>query len=361
MATRLKLTDVPAGTPRPPRTWNNKTQAWEDLDAREVFLDRFHDRKKDWGAGTISQSLFLRHVELADDLDMYHRNFLEYLEKCWGDHLGIVVTPDILWYTALAGLVEVVKESPEVYRHLFTDSHEKKAIVVVTDNPVVMPLNQLVQELRNHVPTDAAQFMPQFSTTTDAARHAMYASFCDLCSPYYSYGMLTCAFPAISIQGSADDWKYMADRWRNLGGIFKAASAWMIRVQAIFDNCVANLNHSEFWRQMFHLERCGSGSQTEVSGWITGLFYTQPQGPAYVSNFPTNVAKVEYSKLDAGRDFVMQDGLLGSRLEGDFMVPEFGYMVHESLDVEPETYDRQAGHEEEQAAEKRFLARTRDL
>jgi len=342
MTTEFKLSDVKVGTPRVPRSFNNETSQAEDLDPCDAFLDRLHDREKDWRTGATTQSLFLRHVGMPKDGSIYHRNYLEYLEKCWADHLGIVITPDVLWFTVLSELVGVVKESPEPYRHLFTRSHEKQEIWVEAAEEIVMPLNRLVQALRGAVPTEASLFLPQFSTTSERSRHAMYASFCDLCSPYYEYGMYACGFPAISVQGTRDDWHLVAAQWRKLVPLFGAAAPWMERVQRTLDECVARLVDATWWRAMFSLERCGSGSQTEISGWLPDLFRVQPEGPRYVQNFPTNVAVVDYkekrpaTRTLAGlfmpervRRFRMQDGLFYSYQEGDFMVPDFGYAVHE--------------------------------
>jgi hypothetical protein len=333
MAIELKLSDADVGTPRSPTRWSNEQQESIPLDPCEVFLDRLHDRKTtDWKTQRTEQTLFLRHTAIATDADIYHRNYLEYLEKCWGDHLGIVITPDILWFTVLGELVSVVKQSPEPYRHLFTDSHEKKTITVKTEDPVVMPLNRLVGALRDEVPTDSTLFMPEYSTTTQAARHAMYASFCDLCSPYYDYMMLACAFPAISVQGDADDWCALGANWLRLKPLFASAGQWFDDVATTLMSCYENLNERDWWQSMFMLERCGSGSQTEVSGWFADLYREGPSGPRYVKNFPTSVAAVDYKELMANREFKMQDGLFFSRQEGDFMVPEFGYTVHEKLD-----------------------------
>ena len=276
---------------------------------------------------------------------MYHRNYLEYLEKCWADHLGIVITPDILWFTVLSELVGVVKESPEPYRHLFTNSHEKKEIRIHVEEEIVMPLNRLVSAIRAHVPTDATLFMPHFSTTSERSRHAMYATFCNLCSPYYDYCMYLCGFPAISVQGTRDDWQLLAAQWRKLVPLFGAAVSWMEDVQRTLDECVARLEDSSWWHAMFKLEYCGSGHQTEVTGWLPDLFRLQPQGPRYVKNFPTNVAVVDYKEERAQvqsasplilspkiRKFRMQEGLFYSYQEGDFMVPDFGYTVHQKTE-----------------------------
>lgn len=323
-----------------------------------MFLDRLHDCEHDYNERQYTQSLVLRHVKMPRDAAIYHRNYLEYLETCWGNHLGIVVTPDVLWFTALNEIVGLVKEMPEPHRHLFTNSHEKKKITVRTKEMVVMPLNHLVQELRSHVPTEATRFMPDFSTTTEAARHAQYAAFCDLCSPFYEYGMYACDFPAISIQGEADDWARLHEQWINLKPLFRAAAEWFDRVGGIFKNCRENLDNAAWWKGMFKLERCGSGHQTEMSGWLSDVYRSPPNGPGYIRNFPTNVAKVNYKQLDFGFEYVMQDGLFCSRQEGDFMAPEFGYTVHEKLKIEPEKYD---GYADQEAALKRLQARIAQL
>jgi hypothetical protein len=343
MVTNVKLADVEVGTPRAPTKWSNEERQDIPLDPREVFLDRMDDRTiTDWRTQRTTQSLFLRHTEIPEDATIFHRNYLEYLEKCWADHLGIVITPDILWFTVLNELVAVVKGSPEPYRHLFTDSHEKKEIWVESADPVVMPLNRLVHALREQVPTDMGKFVPEFSTTSQRSRHAMWASFCDLCSPYYDYGMFLCAFPAISVQGTQDDWKLLGSQWRELAPMFSAVGRWLDTVQLVLDRCAERISDSAWWGDMFKLERCGSGHQTEVSGWFATLFREQPQGPSYVKNFPTNVAAVDYKAVipdvttGAGilipgskKDYRMQDGLFFSHQEGDFMVPDFGYTVHE--------------------------------
>lgn len=340
MATNVKLADVKVGKPRVPEKYSPEERRRVPVDPYASFIDRLDDKKYNYEAKTTTQSLFLRRARLANDADLYHRNYLEYLESCWADHLGIVITPDIVWFTLLSEVAGLVRENAEEYRSLFTRSQEKQRIVVDTEDPEVMPLNRLVAALRDCVPTDTTLFMPEFSTTSQQARHARYAAFADLCSPYYNYGMLLCAFPAIQVQGEEEDWVRMAGHWKSLHQTFSAirspeqerAEAWMGRVQATLERCADQSEDSRWWETMFKLERCGSGHQTEVSGWFRDLFRVQPKGPAYVQNFPTNVACVDYDEISKQREFRLQEGLFYSYQEGDFMVPDFGYTVHERLE-----------------------------
>jgi hypothetical protein len=359
--TILKLSDVEVGTPTKPRQFDNEQQKYVEVDPQEAFLDRLHDRKT--GHGQISQSLFLRKVEMAEDASLYHRNYMEYLELCWGQHLGIVVTPDILWFTALSQIVGLVKEAPNTYRELFSESDEKQTITIDSsfspDGGVEMPLNHLVGALRHYVPTDTGKFIPQFSTTSNRSTHAMYAVFCDMCSPYYNYMMFSCNFPHIAVQGSQDDWSKMANMWLELAFLFeKAGGAWFGRVLEIFDTCASDLTNTDWWREMFKVERCGSGSQTEILGWYADMFREQPQSVRFSENFPTTVAAVDYTNGDTGKDYRMQDGLFYSYLEGEVMVPDFGYTIHERMKVEPESFK---DWQDRPAATERFLERVKEL
>ena len=349
-ALRIRLSDVSVGKAPSTTKYNPEAKKHLPADPCEVFLARLNDFK-DTGK-QFQQSLFLRLANLPSDASMYHRNYMEYLEACWANHLGIVVSPDILWFTLLNEVATLVRGDAEKYRHLFSTKPDKQ-VLLVESGGIEMPLGMLVALLRDHVPTDTALFLPEFSTTSVRSRHAMYAAFCDVCSPYYSYMMAACAFPAISVTGTKEDWEFMAAQWRKLGSLFEGAEAWNARVQKTLDACVSQRDDANWWRNLFYLERCGSGG-SDVRGWYSEMFRERPR-TATASNFPTCVASMEYKNLNVRNgDFKMQDGLFYSYLEGDFMVPDFGYTLHSKIKVEPETYPDWRLRE---AAQERFLER----
>jgi hypothetical protein len=176
---------------------------------------------------------------IEPDSKFYHRNYLTYLEKCWADHLGIVITPDIFWYTLLSEFATLVKGSPENYRSLFTDSPEKKDIIVVSGSLTVMPLDALVKALKRQVPSDTSLFFPNLSFTKNSG-HAFLASFCDICSPYYNYMMYMCGFPYIDVKGSIEDWKLLKEHWDRLKGIVQGNIQWVNTVSNVFNNIIVN-------------------------------------------------------------------------------------------------------------------------
>lgn len=259
----------------------------------------------------------------------YHLNYLNYLETAWDNHYGVVITPDIIWHTLLSEVVQIVSADPEKYASLFTTTPDKKKmLIVITENLVVMPLDLLIKEIKKHIPTDISLFMPEFTTTTDRSRMVRYASFADLVSPYYNYGMLACGIPYVDVLGTKEDWDKVLSSWKGLSELFPDFTVYFDEVTTIL-NKIQTVD-TEFWKDMFRLEKCGSGSQTEVFGWFADLFRIVPS-MRFSYNFPTHVAKVCYKQLNTDQDYEMYSGLFSSKVENDCLVPDFGYMVFNKL------------------------------
>lgn len=318
---QLQLSDVKVGTPQNPQEWSNHDKKYVDVDPKQHFLTKLGNND-------------LLYVDSnLPDVEVYHRNYIEYLEKCWAEHLGIVVTPDIFWYTLLCEISSLVKSDHESYRHLFSTSSEKQNVIVMAGG-VHMPLSELTQALRSVIPTDSEIFFPDFTTSGQRSRHAFRAAFCDMCSPYYDYSVLLCGFPAIDIRGTEDDYALMSSKWRTLSKLFKN-SDWFARVQNLLDKCVNNLTDRQWWSKMFSLEECGSGHQVSVNGWFSEFFIKRPS-VRYPENFPSCVSIVDYKHLNLDKFYRMQDGLMFSKMEGDFLVPNFGFAIHEKVESSQE-------------------------
>ena len=328
---KLKLSDTPVGTLKPPMRWSNDQQKNLPIDARQTFLERFSDRKLDYknrmtGEGkTMSQQLFYR-VDSIGDGQAFHKNYMEYLQKAWGDHLSIVISPEVLWYSVLCELATMIKADPEKFRPIFSTTQEKQTLIVVTAAGEIMPLNELVDLLKQVVPSDSSRFFPEFTTSTPRSTWACNAAFADMCSPYYNYCMLMCGFPSINIRGEMEDWQNLIAHWEKMKDI--TPGKWHNQVLNVFKDVYANLDSPAFWKTMFRLDRCGSGSQVEVSGWLTNLFPTQPS-VRYPENYSPHVSIVPYHHLSLKKDFEMRAGLFFSKQQDEFLVPDYGFIVHE--------------------------------
>lgn len=308
----------------------------------EKHLKKLGDSQYDWENKTITRSLVPICTDTQpENLRFYHMNYIDYLTQCWAKHYGVVVEPNHLWYTLLCELAAKVKANPEPFRHVFTTSQDKKGIIVPCDGiGFVIDMHLLLNELKKEVPTDTAMFFPEFTTNTYRSQIAKYAAFADMASPYYDYFMRACGFPAIDVRGTRDDWQLMANKWRDISNLFPSLAEWFERVQGVLDKCVVFYDHADWWKEMYNNKQCGSGSDVLVKGWFTDLFYTKCDFPK-PNNFPPCVSIVDYTRINLHNSndvakFQMKHGLFYSRLEGDFLVPDFGYVLFNKLD-EPET------------------------
>lgn len=316
----VKIPGVSVGALRPIREWDNRKQVMCDVDEQYELLRQL---------GKSKPKMELRRTNLSPAA-AYHRNYVEYLSRCWADHIGAVVTPDIIWYTLLCEIATQVAAAPNDFRALFSTSDEKQDVVVQTDDPVDIPLDVLVAALSHKVPMQTNLWFPAFTTASDASRHACQAAFCDMVSPYYNYFTYCCDIPHFDVRGDIYDWQLLRQRFTAIAELpqFDQLAAWSTSVTNLLDNIITELDNPEWWSMMFRLEKCGSGSDVLLAGWITRLFVVQPE-LAKPQNFTTGISAVDYTFLPTNQKYRMQDGLFTSTVENDILVPSFGHVIHE--------------------------------
>jgi len=325
----IKNSEVKIGKPKIPTEWNEESRKFVEVDYKNHFIQRI---KK-------SNNKELKNLDLIkfssdtllSDAQHYHSNYLEYLKKSWADHLGIVITPDIIWYTLISEFSSIIKQNVESYRSLFSDSKEKKEILIPSNSLTVMPLDTLSETLKHVIPSDSSIFFPQFQTFTINSEYALMAAFCDICSPYYNYCMYRCGFPFIDVRGSIDDWMILREQWRLLSVIIKK-DVWTKKVNVILDNILSNFKSADWWKSIFKIEECGSGHQTETIGWFTDLFEQLPR-VRYVENYNPHVSNVKYKQLETNKTYEMSVGLFSSILVEDCLEPRFSSIIYETTDA----------------------------
>lgn len=297
------------------------------------LCERLTDKKTDYRTNVTTQTLFPAWLNVPGDAA--HLGYVEYLEHCWAWHHGVVLSPDAVWQTLLGEVASIIGATPEDYRTLFTDSAEKKNILVqgVPEDPSWT--DRVMNELRVLVPTDTSAFLPLFSTTGQGEWLARHAMFLQAVSPFYSYSVFCCGIPRVEVRGTPEDWLLLADRWGSLGKLFGPGEhgPYFRRTNDLIDRLVAAVRADatestrSFFRQMFVMERCGSGSQKVASGWFTELFREKPSLPLS-RNFPTGLARVDFRDVSRGVDYQSTIGYLSSRpTEDGFREPLVGHVL----------------------------------
>lgn len=267
-----------------------------------------------------------------------HKNYLGYLQMAWGSHYGVVISPDIFWHIALSEMGSHIKDNSDYYRNLFTDSDTIVNISVPTNDPELIDLNLIVSALKDLCPTDIDLFMPIFTTSTSSSSLAFMAVFADAMTPYYSYSMYMCGIPKIKILGVKSDWDIIINQLTELKGILnknKKMTEYLSGVIEVAKNIANNYEtvDTDFLKNIFSLERCGSGGQVEVIGWITKLFMVVPS-IRYVGNYPTCVAQVPYVFENTSQNFELSYGLFSSNEEDGYLIPDFGFVISEIKDID---------------------------
>lgn len=261
-----------------------------------------------------------------------HLNYLEYLAAAWQDHKGIVVSPDLIWHVVLNEIAGHIKANSAKYQSLFSASEGKVEILVPTGDAQLLPLDLIMGQLEALVPTDINVFRPVFSTSTKESKFAMMAVFADAMSPYYNYGMYMCGIRKVRILGTNQDWNQMLAALDNLGDILPDLKKYFTTVGQTVEGIANNAENPtvDYWSKMFSLKKCGSGHQVTVEGWIKSLFITIPR-VAYVHNFPTCVSYVAYKNVTTEKNYELVYGLFSSREEDEYLLPEFGYLITETV------------------------------
>lgn len=313
-------------------------------------------------------------TNVPESPDIYHWSVLHYLSACWHSHHGVVLTPDMVWFTLMNQVAQMIRENAEAFRPLFSESEGKREIIIETGELVRMPMERLVLAINSKLPSNnAALFTPEFSTTDELSREAVLASFADAMSPYYDYSMLLCGLSKVRVDGTVDDWTVLQRRWAEISVLFvdhisEPEFQWMVGVGVMINGIHLNamvahgmigeaadavrdnerlsraLRRGDwdleigqpFWRGMFRYEKCGSGHDT-IGGWFTSFFRKQPKLKK-ISNFEGQVAMLEYKNLSTGRKFRAVHGPFSSTIqEGDWLLPQFGQVVMDVTD-DPEDY-----------------------
>lgn len=300
----------------------------EQAEIRETDVDNFN---KSIISKSTTSSMNLMLVRDCIGGEHRHLGYLEYLKTAWNNHYGVIFTPDIFWQLFLTEVAGHIKDNAEKYRSLFTDSDEKKEITVLTADPQLISLDLIAEKLTELVPTDSDMFLPEFTTTTIGSALSFKAAFADAMSPYYDYSMMLCGIPKVKLLGEEKDWDAVTSRVAKFKEIIELPE-YFDAVDSLANDIKSNVSNpdAEFWGNIFSLKRCGSGGQVEVSGWINNLYIKSPR-PAYIQNYPASVSFVSYKFLNTGQDFELCYGLFSSNVEGEYLVPEFGFVINEKV------------------------------
>lgn len=207
------------------------------------------------------------------------------IHDCFAEHIGLSLSPEVLWYAVLSQFATDVKRNPAAYRDLFTTSPEAETIIVIHDGlRMGIPLgwdeaiSTFGPKLMARVPSGVmGNCLPTFTTSSPESNIATLVTFMDAASPFYKYEVHTrCGIPSIRLEGTPADWTTFRDSVQKLSRF--ARTPLMVTyfrhllpvAEKIAATALGNEMDVTFWKSTYKANDESGG--ITVNGWITAFW-----------------------------------------------------------------------------------------
>jgi hypothetical protein len=209
------------------------------------------------------------------------------------DHRPLILSPDILWLMICQAVANHVNAHAEELRPRMVRHRGKVRIDVRRDdfvkgspeNPWPEVFAEFSEKVREHVGPAIELFLPSFSTTGPADRAAAEVVLLEAMRSFFHFALHSrCGIPAITLEGTPQDWETLADRAEAFADF--GLEAWIGVLRPILRQFVRASQgdvDSSFWRSLYKLN--GQSGGPVITGWITALF-------PYLKHYRTGEASV---------------------------------------------------------------------
>lgn len=219
-------------------------------------------------------------------------------------HLPVQIRPDDFLYLIQTEITKIINENPKQYKNLFTDSDEKKTLMIPTGSVIDIDPEVVVKVLTSYIKFSPYSWINIFSTTDGNSIVAQYATLAESAGNYYNYVTYLCGIPSIKLLGTIDDWGSLFYHLKyNLKSIFKNTDVekYLDSIFELLFNVCYNRD-KEFWIDIFSQKNVGSGCDLSINGWIKNFYSEQPELPK-IDNFKYNYSSINYKNEETNREF----------------------------------------------------------
>ena len=182
-----------------------------------------------------------------------HRSFM--------DHRPLCLSPDIIWLMICQGLANHINANAEELRTRFVRHEGKIQISLRRDefvkgspeNPWAEAIEEFTNKVGEHLGSGFDLFQPSFTTTGPVERAAAGIVLLDAMQSYFDYDTMTsCGIPAITLEGTPEDWQAVADRAEQFGSL--DLEWWLEPLRGILQQFVAasqGVVDRPFWQSLY--------------------------------------------------------------------------------------------------------------
>lgn len=284
------------------------------------------------------------------------------LHAAFTTHRPVRLSPDIVWLTLTQGLAHHVNAHAEKLRHLFVAHQGRKPLEVRRDdfvkgspeNPWPEVFAEFSAQIRENLgAANHDLIVAKFSTTGPIERAASEIALMDCVQHFLTYEFRTlCGIPAITLEGTAEDWRLLASRFRQFARY--GLEWWTNRLLPILEEFVAAAQGTvsrSFWNSIYKWQGSRGSGSPMVTGWISTFFpylhafsycsgnsawvlqrnpFNENVGPQRdrIPSMPA-VAPVRWEYLGSSYEMEFVGGLIGVAQDRDTLClrPEIGWAV----------------------------------
>ena len=243
--------------------------------------------------------------------------FFYSLVRAYAEHRPFVLSPDMIWQLIGFEFSEYVNNHSEEMRSLLVAHEGVNDLKIMTEEDILGKKNadwsdlfdKFSAAIAENTKGDIAQLMTSdFSTTGSAERIASQITLMESLKSYFHYiaGRLSCGIPYITLKGTPDDWRKVAEK---VQGLEKYNMGWWTKeLKPIIAELVKTAEgkpSSKFWKDIVMQDRpdrlrgggCSMDKPTDLDGWMVKLFPDMKNGKMRASIPQSQMQGVELSKV----------------------------------------------------------------
>ena len=303
-----------------------KFEVDENLPKVETEEKSFYEKSTDALARTLVNSSLpsgykpeILAYSFAGEKMAYAREdvFFYSLVRAYAEHRPFVLSPDMIWQLIGFEFSEYVNNHSEEMRSLLVAHEGVNDLKIMTEEDILDDKNANWSDLfdkfsaaiAENTKGDIAQLMTSdFSTTGSAERIASQITLMESLKSYFHYiaGRLSCGIPYITLKGTPDDWRKVAEK---VQGLERYNMGWWTKeLKPIIAELVKTAEgkpSSKFWKDIVMQDRpdrlrgggCSMEKPTDLDGWMVKLFPDMKNGKMRATIPQSQMQGVELSKV----------------------------------------------------------------
>lgn len=220
---------------------------------------------------------------------------LQTVHMAYNFEKDLIITPDDVLLTIMAGVGSHISKDPEKYRHVFVDFEGKKEIQVECEHPPSMweesgVFEKLIQEIGKEAGDQRhlhEALMCDFSTTTSLEKMLCQLGVMDATRHYFDFTVGGfCGIKSVTLKGTEQDWCSLRQKIEALS-IIGDLDWWLGDLRLILDQFIRARRGDialSFWRRMIKGYHADKGMyepeaiNCSLTGWVLAFFPCTREG-----------------------------------------------------------------------------------